>query len=338
VPPQSSGPSPQEKRLAAYLDGLAHAAGHADRHEPLKDYCKGLLLPGERKSIEPMAARLHPERVQAARQSLHHVVAKAPWSDEAVLAEVRRRVLPVLEQRGPILAWIVDDTRIPKKGRHPVGVARQYCGQLGKQDHCQVVVSLSVATREASLPGGWRLYLPEEWVRDRTRRRQAGVPEEIEFQTKPEMTLGMIRLAVEEDVPVGVVLADAAYGSDTKFRQGLIGLGLEYVVGVQSSVSLWRTGEEPLPPKPRQKTGRPPRLLRRSAEQMAVSVRELVQEPGEKAFRTVRWREGGRGWLQSRFWAVRVRPAHRDYWRSEPHAEHWLLVEWPRGAQEPAKY
>lgn len=338
MPPEPSGPSLQEKRLAAYLDGLAHAAGHADRHEPLKDYCKGLLLPGERKSIEPMAARLHPERVQAARQSLHHLVAQAPWSDEVVLAEVRRRVLPWMQQRGPIVAWIVEDTGIPKKGRHSVGVARQYCGQLGKQDNCQVAVSLSVATREASLPVGWRLYLPEEWARDRERRRRAGVPEEVEFETKPEIALGLIRRAVEEAVPMGVVLADAAYGSDTKFREGLVGLGLQYVVGVQSSLSVWRPGEAPLPPKPRQKTGRPPKLLRRSEHQKPVSVRELVREAGPQAFRTVRWREGGRGWLQSRFWAVRVRPAHRDYWRSEPHAEHWLLVEWPRGAQEPTKY
>ncbi len=301
MPPEPSGPSLQEKSLAAYLDGLARAAGHADRHEPLKDDCKGLLLPGERKSIEPMAARLHPDRVQAARQSLHHLVAKAPWDDEAVLREVRRRVMPLMQQRGPIVAWIVDDTGIPKKGRHSVGVARQYCGQLGKQDNCQVAVSLSAATREASLPVGWRLSLPEEWARDRERRRRAGVPEEITFETKPEIALGLIRRAVEEDVPVGVVLADAAYGSDTKFREGLAGLGLAYVVGVQSSLSVWRPGEAPLPPKPRQKTGRPPKLLRRSAGQKPVSVRELVCEAGEKAFRRVRWREGGRGRLESRF-------------------------------------
>ena len=301
MPPRSSGPSPQEKRLAAYLEGLAHAAGHADRHEPLKDYCKGLLLPSERKSIEPMAARLHPGRVQAGRQSLHHLVAKAPRDNEAVLREVRRHVLPVMQQRGPIVAWIADDTGIPKKGRHSVGVARQDYGQLGKQENCQVAVSLSAATGEASLPIGWRLSLPEEWARDRERRRRAGVPEEIEFETKPEIALGLIRRAVEEDVPTGVVLADAAYGSDTKFREGLAGLGLAYVVGVQSSLSLWRPGEEPLPPKPRQKTGRPPKLLRRSEQQKPVSVRELVREAPEKAFRTVRWREGGRGWLASRF-------------------------------------
>ena len=154
--PRSSGPGPQEKRLAAYLDGLARAAGHADRHEPLKDYCKGLLLPGERMSIKAMAARLRPGRVQAARHPLHPLVAKAGWSEGAVLAEVRRRVLPVIEQRGAIVACIADDTGIPKKGRHSVGVARQSCGQLGRQDSCQVPVSLSVAVREVSLPLGWR--------------------------------------------------------------------------------------------------------------------------------------------------------------------------------------
>lgn len=333
-----SGPSPQEKRLAAYLEGLAKAAGHADRHQPLKDYCKGLLLPGERKSIEPMAARLHPDRVQAARQSLHHLVAKAPWDDEAVLAEMRRRVLPAIEQRGPIVAWIVDDTGIPKKGRHSVGVARQSCGQLGKQDNCQVAVSLSVATREASLPIAWRLYLPEEWARDRQRRRRAGVPEQIEFETKPEIALGLIRRAVEEGVPVGAVLADAAYGNDTKFRSGLAGLGLQFLVGVQASLSLWRPGEQPLAPKPRQMRGRPPKLLRRSAEHQPVWARELALAAGEEAFRQVSWREGVQGRLRSRFLALRVRPAHRDDWLERPHAEHWLLVEWPRGAREPTKY
>jgi SRSO17 transposase len=218
-------------------------------------------------------------------------------------------------------------------------VGRQYGGQLDKHDNCQVAVSLGVATREASLPVAWRLYLPEEWARDRGRRRRAGVPEEIEFETKPEIALGMIRRTVEEgDVTAGVVLADAGYGSDTKFRQGLEELGLEYVVEVQSKVSLWRPGEEPLLPKPRQKRGRPPKRLRRSAEHQPVSARELVLEAGEKALRTVSWREGGKGRLKSRFWVVRVRPAHRDYWRSEPHAEQWLLVEWPRGAAEPTKY
>src|SRR5450432_3375458 len=142
----SSTPGPQQKRFAAYLDGLAGAAGHVDRIEPLKAYCKGLLLPGERKSVEPMAARLAPDNVRRTHQSLHHLVADAPWSDEAVLESVREHVLGAMKRNGPVVAWIVDDTGFPKKGTHSVGVSRQYCGQVGKQDNCQVAVSLSVAT------------------------------------------------------------------------------------------------------------------------------------------------------------------------------------------------
>jgi len=145
-----SAPGPHEKRFAAYIEGLAIAAGHEDRHTPLKDYCKGLLLPGERKSIEPMAAQLNPRNVQATRQSLHHLVAKAPWSDQSLLDHVREHVLPTMQRHGDVVAWIVDDTGFPKKGKHSVGVTRQYCGQVGKQENCRVTVSLSVATWSVS--------------------------------------------------------------------------------------------------------------------------------------------------------------------------------------------
>ncbi len=211
----SSGPGSQQARLEDYLNRLAQAVGHRDRHQPLKDYCTGLLLDVERKSIEPMAARLHPDRVQAARQSMHHLVAKAPWPSDALLSAVRSYVLPRMQRQGPVVAWIVGDIGIPKKGRHSVGVTRQPCGPSGKQDNCQVSVSLSVATWEASLPVAWRLYLPKEWAEDRTRRQRAGVPEEVVFQTKPEIALSMIEQALEDGVPPGAVLADAAYGSDT---------------------------------------------------------------------------------------------------------------------------
>jgi SRSO17 transposase len=191
-----SAPGPQEKRFAAYIEGLAIAAGHEDRQAPLKSYCKGLLLPGERKSIEPMAARLDPANVQPTRQSLHHLVAKAPWSDEALLEQVRNYVLPAMRKQGPVVAWIVDDTGFPKKGKHSVGVTRQYCGQLGKQENCRVAVSLSVATWSSSLPVAYRLYLPKEWAEDAERRKTTEVPEEVEFQTKPEIALHQIRTAV----------------------------------------------------------------------------------------------------------------------------------------------
>src|SRR5579871_406956 len=166
------------------MQGLAQAAGHADRAVPLKNYCTGLLLPGERKSVEPMAARLAPDNVRRMHQSLHHVVADAPWRDEEVLREVRSAVLPAMEKQGPVASWIVDDTGFPKKGSHSVGVTRQYCGQVGKQENCRIAVSVSLATEQASLPARYQLYLPENWAGDRELRQKAGVPEEIRFQTK----------------------------------------------------------------------------------------------------------------------------------------------------------
>ena len=320
------------------MDGLAIAAGHEDRHAPLKNYCRGLLLPGERKSIEPMAARLEPGSVQATRQSLHHLVAKAPWSDETLLEHVRKQVLPAMRKQGPVVAWIVDDTGFPKKGTHSVGVARQYCGQVGKQDNCRVAVSLSVATWNASLPVGYRLYLPKEWAEDFTRRKETEVPKEVRFQTKPEIALDQIRAALAAEVDRGVVLADAAYGINTEFRDGLTDLELQYVVGVQSTMTVWGPGQQPLPAKPRGRMGRPPRLLRRSNQHQPVSVKQLAMSLPSTAFREVTWREAGERKLRSRFAAVRVRAAHRDYEKAEPHAEEWLLIEWPRGEAEPTKY
>ena len=320
------------------MEGLAIAAGHEDRQEPLKSYCKGLLLPGERKSIEPMAARLDPENVQATRQSLHHLVAKAPWSDEVLLEQVQSHVLPAMRKHGPVVAWIVDDTGFPKKGKHSVGVTRQYCGQVGKQENCRIAVSLSVATWNSSLPVAYRLYLPKEWAEDAGRRKKAEVPEEIEFQTKPEIALEQIRAAVAAQTPRGVVLADAAYGINTGFRDGLSQLGLQYVVGVQASMTVWEPGKQPLPAKPRGQMGRPPRLLQRTPDHQPVSVRHLALNMPSDAFREITWREGTERKLRSRFAAVRVRVAHRDYEKAEPYAEEWLLIEWPRGEAEPTKY
>ena len=320
------------------MDGLAQAAGHEDRQAPLKNYCMGLLLPGERKSIEPMAARLAPGSVQPMRQSLHHLVANAPWSDEALLEQVRAQVMPAMRKSGPVVAWIVDDTGFPKKGKHSVGVARQYCGQVGKQDNCRVAVSLSAATWSSSLPIGYRLYLPKEWAEDAERREKAEVPEEVRFQTKPEMALDQIRAALAATVDPGVVLADAAYGINTDFRDGLTGLGLQYVVGVQSSMTVWEPGQQPLPAKPRGTRGRPPRLLQRSTDHKPVSVKQLAMSLPSSAFRAIAWREGVDRKLRSRFAAVRIRPAHRDHEKAEPYPEEWLLVEWPKEEAEPTKY
>ena len=334
-----SAPGPQEKRFAAYIEGLANAAGHEDRHAPLKNYCKGLLLPGERKSIEPMAARLDPENVQPMRQSLHHLVAKAPWSDEEMLEQVRKHVLPAMQKQGPVVAWIVDDTGFPKKGKHSVGVARQYCGQVGKQENCRVGGEFVGGTWSSSLPIAYRLYLPKEWAEDAERREKAEVPEEIEFQTKPEIALDQIRRRWRQTGARGVVLADAAYGINTEFRDGLTELGLQYVVGVQSLDD--RSGNRansPCRPRRENRRGRPPRAIaadRGPSTRLGEAVgdelcppRPARKSPGVKAQRK----------LRSRFAAVRVRPAHRDYKQAEPHPEEWLLIEWPRGRTEPTKY
>ena len=305
---------------------------------PLKNYCRGLLLPGERKSVEPMAARLAPDNVCRIHQSLHHLVADAPWNDEQMLKQVRSQVLPAMQKHGPVMAWIVDDTGFPKKGKHSVGVARQYCGAVGKQENCRVAVSLSVSTWSASLLIAWRLYLPEVWANDGERRQQAGVPEGIGFETKPEIALEQIRRAVEQQGPRGMVLADAGYGNNTEWRGSISQLGLPYVVGIESSVMVWGPGQQPLPPAPRKGRGAAPKRLRRDADHQPVTVKELAFGLPSSAWKDIGWRQGSRGTLRSRFAAVRVRVAHRDYKRTEPHPEEWLLIEWPKGEPEPTKY
>src|SRR3954454_24881035 len=325
-----------EQRLQDYLSRLADVLGHADRKARLVGYCTGLLLPGERKSGEPMAARLDPAQVPSLHQALHHFVATAAWRDEAVLTAVREQVLPALTRHGPVTAWIIDDTSFPKKGKHSVGVARQYCGQLGKQENCRVAVSLSIANDRASLPIAIELYLPEDWAGDPARRAAAGVPEDRAFRTKPRIALGQIRRALADGGPPGVVLGDAGYGIDTDFRTALTAPALPYVLGVQAGV--WPPGCGPLAPKPRSGRGRPPKLRRRDAARQPVTAKELALALPPSAWRTVGWREGSRGGLSGRFAAVRVRPSHRDYWRAEPHPEEWLLIEWPEGKEEPAKY
>jgi SRSO17 transposase len=334
----SVAPGAQQKRFAAYLDRLAQAAKHQDRATPLKSYCTGLLLPGERKSVEPMAARLRPENVRQSHQSLHHLVAQAPWSDEDLLEAVRHYVLPAMQKKGPIQAWVVDDTGFVKKGTHSVGVARQYCGRVGKQENCQVAVSLSIATATLSLPLAWRLYLPEVWSNDKKRRKATAVPREIRFQTKPEIALDQIRAAVDREIPQAPVLADTAYGNDTRFREKISQLGLSYVVGIQSSVSVWPPGQAPLPRLQWKGSGRRPKRLQRNAQHHPSAVRELALGLPASAWKMVRWREGTREPLRSRFAALRVRPAHHDYELAEPRPEEWLLIEWPREEPEPISY
>ena len=329
---------PTESRFAAYVEGLVGVIGHADRNEPLRDYCVGLMLPCERKSVEPMAARTAPARASAQHQKLLHFVGVAAWSDEKVLAKVREMVLPTIESHGAIEAWIIDDTSFPKKGRHSVGVARQYCGQLGKQDNCQVAVSLSLANRHASLPVAYRLYLLEDWAADRARRRKAGVPEGIGFMTKPAIALEQIEAACTAGLPRGVVLMDAGYGCNTELRTSITALALRYVAGILPNTSVWASGTGPLPPKKWSGNGRPPKLMRRDERHQPVSVKELALGLPKHAWRTIRWREGTIDVLSSRFARVRVRAAHRDYNLTDSRSEEWLLIEWPKGEKAPTKY
>ena len=327
-----------EARFVEYIESLAQVLGYVDRAGPLKDYCTGLLMPGERKSVEPIASVVAPLRVSAEHQSLLHFVGQSTWSDESLLAKVRELVVPAMETQGRIEAWIVDDTGFVKKGVHSVGVARQYCGRLGKTDNCQVAVTLSIANHQASLPIAYRLYLPEEWANDAARRSKAHVPDDVKFRTKPEIALRQIRAALMAGVARGVVLTDAAYGSDGGFRAGVTEMGLIYAVAVQSTISVWPPGMEPLPPKPWSGRGRKPSRARRDADHRPVSAKALATTLPKEAWRDVSWREGSNQTLTSRFAAVRIRPATRDGKLTAPQPLEWLLIEWPEDEREPTKY
>jgi SRSO17 transposase len=326
-------------QLEKYMEYVCEALGHADRHAGFADYGRALMLPIERKSVEPLAAHMDPWNARAKHQSLHHLVANSDWSDEAVLARVREWVLPGLKVAQGCY-WIVDDTGFPKKGKHSVGVARQYCGQVGKQDNCQVAVSLSLASERGSLPIAWRLYLPQEWADDRRRREKAGVPEQVEFATKNEIAVEQIRAAKMEGVPLGIVLADPAYGNDTAFRETLSRMELSYCVGVQSSTSVWSAGRAPRAPEQKKVRGRgrPATRLCRDPNQPPQSAKELALALASDRWRTVSWRQGTNQTLRSRFAAVRVSAAHRDYLRTRKRAEEWLLIEWPQEEAAPRKY
>src|SRR6266851_1821142 len=325
------GLADSESRFAAYVEELMGVIGHADRCGPLRDYCTGLMLPGERKSVEPMAAKTAPARTAAQHQSLLHFVGVAPWSDEKVLAKVREMVLPAMKRHGPIEAWIIDDTAFPKQGMHSVGVHHQYCGQLGKQANCQVAVSLSIANHSASLPVAYRLYLPKDWAEDGTRRDKAGVPLDISFKTKPEIALEQIRWACEAGLPRGVALMDTAYGNDSRLRTGMTALGVSYVAGIQPNTLMWPSGAGP------KRRGKPLNNTGRRDEPALIAAKEVALGLPKRAWRTIRWREGSTDWLSSRFARVRVGVGHNQL-IPELLLQEWLLIEWPDGEAEPTKY
>ena len=317
-------------RFAAYLADLASVLGDARRYAAMVSYCTGLLLPSERKSVEPMAALTAPMRTAAQHQSLLHFVGQGDWSDEAVMERIRAYTIPQIERHGAISAWIVDDTGFPKKGTHSVGVARQYCGQLGKQDNCQVAVSLSIANDQASLPVAYRLYLPQSWASDDARRTKAGVPEEIEFKTKPQIALEQIKWACKAALPRGVLIIDAGYGVEAKFRNEISALKLKYVAGVKTTNTVW---------VPETLSSPHAANARRGANESApISVEKLALALPKSSWRTIRWRDGTNAVLSSRFARVRVRSAHDRNAAKETVPEEWLLIEWPPNEDAPTKF
>ena len=324
-----------ESRFERYADMMVQALGHADRATPARWYLRGLMLPGERKSVEPMAARVHPQDVRSAHQSMHHLVADSEWSDTGLLAAVAREVVPVLTRAGQAPCfWIIDDTGFRKYGRHSVGVARQYCGQLGKTENCQVAVSLSLATVEGSVPLDYRLYLPQEWTEDKGRCKQAGVPKQITFATKGEIAWAQIEAALAAGVPQGTVLMDAAYGDEAALRDRLRAEGLLYAVGIRPGTAVWWDTHQPARAPLKQGRARRRTRVVRDETHQPIGVRDLAQALPSANYRSVTWREGTNAALCSRFARVRVRAAQGD----RPREEEWLLIEWPKGETEPTRY
>lgn len=323
-----------DHELTEYLDSMLVGMGRVERVAAMRSYVTGLLLDGERKSIEPMAARMvdSPSEVQAMRQRMQQAVTVAGWSDSEVLARVAKMAeaeLPGLE------ALVVDDTGFAKKGKHSVGVARQYSGTLGRVDNCQVAVSLHLAGESTSVCIGFGLYLPEAWATDAARRERAGVPETVEFHTKHELALEQIDRALAAGIRRYVLLADAGYGDSSDFRDGVTARGLAYVVAVNGEPVVWPPESRPRTlPRPKGAKGRP----RTRYVDRAHPPETIAALAARLSYRRVTWREGSRGWQASRFAAARVRTAHRHLNCAPPGQEQWLVAEWPQDKDAPCRF
>jgi SRSO17 transposase len=315
------------KRLEQFLIDLLDPVGRSERRYWGSVYVRGLLLDGERKSVEPMATRMPEGNVQAMQQ----FVGQSPWEWEPIWERLGKRMTAELE---PDPIWVVDDTGFPKKGEHSVGVERQYSGTLGKTGNCQVAVSLHHVGEQGSAVLGWRLYLPESWAQDKWRRKAAGVPNEVVFKTKWQLALDLIDQARSWGVPDRIVVADAGYGEATEFREALENRALRYIVGISDQVGVWAKPPKVSVPKYSGK-GQPPSRYSYGSQQ-PTNVHEIALKA--KGWKNVRWREGSKGWLESRFMAVRVQPSHGYIHGEPPHKEVWLLVEWPEDEKEPTKY
>jgi SRSO17 transposase len=322
------------RELSAFLDEMLEGQGRPERRDALGHYITGLLLDGERKSIQPMAARLtdDPASADAMRQRLQDCVSASQWSE----VELLRRFAIKMDRELPALeVMVVDDTGFAKKGTHSVGVARQYSGTLGRTDNCQVMTSVHLAGDLGSVMVGSRLYVPERWTDDRPRCRAAGVPDDVEFKTKWQIALDLIDQTLGFRLLGRPVLADSGYGESIEFRDGLVKRGLTYVVGVPNNHLIWPPGTNPQPPKPR--TGKPgrPRSHWRDGNKKPIQIAELVKGIPRERYKTVSWREGARGKLSSKFLACRVRPAEKHTKGRPPAEEQWLLCEWHSTETEP---
>jgi SRSO17 transposase len=320
--------------LGAFLNEMVEGQGRPERRAALGHYITGLLLDGERKSIQPMAARLteNASEADAMRQRLQDCVAGSRWSE----IELARRFVIKMDRDLPSLeVLVVDDTGFAKKGKHSVGVARQYSGTLGRTDNCQVMTSVHLAGDLGSVMAGARLYLPKEWTDDRARCHAVGIPDEVEFKTKWQIALDLIDQTLGFGITGRPVLADAGYGETSEFRDGLTQRGLTYVVGVPNTQLIWPPGTNPKPPtrNPR-KRGRPHSRWRDGNKQ-PIRIAELVKDIPRERYKSVSWREGARGKLSSKFLAYRVRSAVRHTKGRPPSDELWLLCEWQSCDSEP---
>lgn len=318
-------------RLEEFLSKLLRGVGRSERRHHGSLYVQGLLLDGERKSIEPLAQRVPRGNVQALQQ----FVGQSPWAWEPVRHLLAQQME---EELLPAAGWIVDDTGFPKQGPESVGVARQYSGTLGKVGNCQVAVAVHLATPEESMPLDWALYLPQAWIEDRERCRKAGVPESTPFRSKGELALELIDRLRGWGLRSQPILADAGYGNSSEFRQGLAHRQLHYVVGVESNTVVWNQPTRRVQARRRGRPGRPRRPYYYRGQPQALSDLATTLPPAEAGWRTVTWRQGTRGPQRSRFFACRVQPAH-GHGQGRPELEPvWLLIEWPPEAEAPTKY
>jgi SRSO17 transposase len=304
------------------VDGIGALLGDDVRRASFATYTVGLISDGERKSMEPIACRAcpDPKKADAAHQRLHNFVSNSAWSDRDVRRESARYALAAMEKREPIVAWLIDDTGFLKQGKHSVGVQRQYTGSAGKVTNCQIGASLCLATKSQQVPVDFELYLPKPWANKKELRKEGHIPDDVQFQTKPELALGMIQRAVDDKLPKGIVLTDAAYGTSSAFRAGLRDLDLDYAVAVESATKVWRMD----------------RLLRRRGE--ALSVKKLAATIGKKAFRRVTWRQGTSEKLSARFAFQRVVPFHNDGIDPSVREDVWLVMEWEDDKPAPTKF